>query len=95
MFNQPIRPVGIVGYGAYVPRYRLPGSEISRVWTEGNSKSPVREKAVPGLDEDSLQVCVRLRRVRTISAAAGDHFQQTALRRTGFCQGQGLSLIHI
>ena len=45
MLKQPFHPVGIVGYGAYVPRYRLPGSEISRVWTDGNSKSPVREKA--------------------------------------------------
>jgi len=33
MLNQPVQQVGIVGYGAYVPRYRLPGSEISRVWT--------------------------------------------------------------
>src|SRR5918996_292853 len=53
MLNQPLRGVGIVGYGAYVPRYRLPGTEISRVWTEGNSASPVKEKAVPGLDEDT------------------------------------------
>jgi hydroxymethylglutaryl-CoA synthase len=58
MLKQPVRPVGIVGYGAYVPRYRLPGSEISRVWTEGNSKSPVREKAVPGQDEDTATMSI-------------------------------------
>ena len=34
MLNQPVQQVGIVGYGAYVPRYRLPDSEISRVWTD-------------------------------------------------------------
>src|SRR5215207_8406923 len=62
MLNQPIRPVGIVGYGAYVPRYRLPGSEISRVWTESNSKSPVREKAVPGLDEDTATMSIEAAR---------------------------------
>jgi hydroxymethylglutaryl-CoA synthase len=49
---RPDRKVGIVGYGAYVPRYRLPGKEISRVWTEGVTPSTVPEKSVPGVDED-------------------------------------------
>jgi hydroxymethylglutaryl-CoA synthase len=49
---RPDRKVGIVGYGAYVPRYRLPGKEISRVWTEGVTASAVPEKSVPGVDED-------------------------------------------
>jgi hydroxymethylglutaryl-CoA synthase len=62
MTNQPLRNVGIVGYGAYVPRYRLPGSEISRVWTEGNSASPVKEKAVPGLDEDTVTMSIEVAR---------------------------------
>jgi hydroxymethylglutaryl-CoA synthase len=62
MLNQPLRGVGIVGYGAYVPRYRLPGSEISRVWTEGNSASPVKEKAVPGLDEDTATMSIEAAR---------------------------------
>ncbi len=69
MLNQPVRPVGIVGYGAYVPRYRLPGSEISRVWTDGNSKSPVREKAVPGLDEDTATMSVEAARNALARAA--------------------------
>lgn len=62
MLRQPLRPVGIVGYGAYVPRYRLPGSEISRVWTDGNSVSPVKEKAVPGLDEDTATMSIEAAR---------------------------------
>lgn len=49
---KPVKPVGIVGYGAYVPRYRLTSQEASELWTDGNTISPVREKAVPGLDED-------------------------------------------
>ena len=32
---KPAKPVGIVGYGAYVPRYRLPAKEVARVWTGG------------------------------------------------------------
>lgn len=44
--------VGISGYGAYVPVYRIRGSEISRMW--GAGEETVEEKSVPGLDEDSL-----------------------------------------
>jgi hydroxymethylglutaryl-CoA synthase len=76
MLNQPIRPVGIVGYGAYVPRFRLPGSEISRVWTNGNSRSPVREKAVPGLDEDTATMSVEA--ARNALARAGIDPQRIA-----------------
>lgn len=49
---KPDRDVGIVGYGAYVPRYRLPASEVARVWMGGKSGTPIREKSVPGPDED-------------------------------------------
>jgi hydroxymethylglutaryl-CoA synthase len=73
MLNRPIRPVGIVGYGAYVPRYRLPGSEISRVWTDGNAKSPVREKAVPGLDEDTATMSVEAARNALARAGIEPH----------------------
>ena len=50
------KPVGIVGYGAYVPRYRLPASEVSRMWTGGKGGVPIKEKAVPGLDEDVVSM---------------------------------------
>ncbi|WP_119067981.1 hydroxymethylglutaryl-CoA synthase [Aggregatilinea lenta] len=52
------RPVGIVGYGAYVPRYRLPGTEVARVWTGGTGGSPIKEKAVAGLDEDVITMSI-------------------------------------
>ena len=52
---KPSRPVGIVGYGAYVPRYRLPAREVARVWVGGRGTGlPIKEKAVPGLDEDVI-----------------------------------------
>ena len=47
---RPDRPVGIVGYGAYVPRYRLPATEVSRMWKGGTGGVPIEEKAVNGLD---------------------------------------------
>src|SRR5512137_1987593 len=63
----------IVGYGAYVPRYRVKSEEIARQW--GKDPGAIRrgllleEKSVPGLDEDTI----------TISVAAG----RSALARAG------------
>lgn len=59
---KPSREVGIAGYGAYVPRYRLPGSEVSRIWSEGEDDSPIIEKAVAGLDEDAVTMAVEAAR---------------------------------
>ncbi|MBI5828097.1 MAG: hydroxymethylglutaryl-CoA synthase [Chloroflexi bacterium] len=59
---KPDNPVGIVGYGAYVPRFRLPASEVSRIWTEGTSGLPIKEKAVPGLDEDVATMSIEAAR---------------------------------
>src|SRR5512135_2509876 len=59
---KPDKPVGIVGYGAYVPRYRLPAKEVSRVWTGGKGGVPIKEKAVPGLDEDVATMSIEAAR---------------------------------
>lgn len=59
---KPARPVGIVGYGAYVPCYRLPASEVARVWTDGQAGLPIKEKAVPGLDEDVATMSIEAAR---------------------------------
>ena len=65
---RPDRAVGIVGYGAYIPRYRLPGAEIARIWTGGRGGSPVKEKAVAGLDEDVVTMAIEAARNAIISA---------------------------
>ena len=62
MVNAKIEGIGIVGYGAYVPRYRITVEEIARVWNK-NAKSisvglGVKEKAVAGWDEDSATIAV-------------------------------------
>lgn len=59
---KPNRPVGIVGYGSYVPRYRLPASEVARVWTAGEGGLPIKEKSVPGLDEDVITMSIEAAR---------------------------------
>jgi len=54
---------GIVGYGAYVPRYRIKVEEIAAQW----GKDPdtikngllVQEKTVPGMDEDTITISVQ------------------------------------
>jgi hydroxymethylglutaryl-CoA synthase len=51
-----------VGYGAYIPRYRLPGTEISRIWKGEPSPGPVKEKAVAGLDEDVITMSIEAAR---------------------------------
>ena len=58
----PSRKVGITGYGAYVPRYRLPGGEIARIWGGDPDGLPVAEKAVAGLDEDVITMSIEAAR---------------------------------
>ena len=58
---KPERAVGIVGYGAYVPRYRIAAAEIGRVWPAAGS-DPVEEKSVPGPDEDSATIAIEAAR---------------------------------
>ena len=62
MVNAKIEGIGIVGYGAYVPRYRITVEEIARVWNK-NAKSisgglGVKEKAVAGWAQDSATIAV-------------------------------------
>jgi hydroxymethylglutaryl-CoA synthase len=67
---KPDRDVGVVGYGAYLPRYRLPGTEVARVWKGGEGGTPIREKAVAGLDEDVVTMSIEA--ARNAVARAGD-----------------------
>ncbi|MEA3408145.1 MAG: hydroxymethylglutaryl-CoA synthase [Chloroflexota bacterium] len=59
---KPVRDVGIVGYGAYVPRYRLPSEEVGRVWHGEEGRTPITEKSVPGLDEDTATMSIEAAR---------------------------------
>jgi hydroxymethylglutaryl-CoA synthase len=59
---RPAHEVGIVGYGAYVPQFRLPAQEVARVWKAGTGGLPIREKAVPGIDEDVITMSIEAAR---------------------------------
>ena len=59
--------VGIVGYGAYVPRHRIKVEEIAKVW---GADAPtykkglmLREKSVPSPDQDVITMSVEACRI--------------------------------
>ncbi|MEM4734822.1 MAG: hydroxymethylglutaryl-CoA synthase [Candidatus Thorarchaeota archaeon] len=58
--------VGIVGYGVYIPRYRIKTQEIAAIWGEdGDAMSQglgVFEKSLPGPDEDVATISVEAAR---------------------------------
>jgi hydroxymethylglutaryl-CoA synthase len=57
------REVGIVGYGAYVPRYRVRTAVIAGAWgRDAGGRLPVREKSVAGIDEDTITMAIEAAR---------------------------------
>ncbi|MBO9336571.1 MAG: hydroxymethylglutaryl-CoA synthase [Roseiflexus sp.] len=58
---KPERPVGITGYGVYIPRFRIAAREIARIW-DGTSGTPVDSKSVPGPDEDTITMSIEAAR---------------------------------
>ncbi|MBM3326523.1 MAG: hydroxymethylglutaryl-CoA synthase [Calditrichaeota bacterium] len=76
--------VGIVGYGAYLPRYRIKVESIAAVWG-ADAESYKRglylfEKSVPGLDQDTITMAVEASRY--------------ALKRAGV-QGKQLGAVYV
>lgn len=57
-----INNVGIVGYGAYLPKRRISVSDIAKVWGKNPEEIVgalnVREKTVAGYDEDAVTMAV-------------------------------------
>lgn len=54
--------IGIVGYGSYVPAYRIKSSTIANQWGDDASAIEngllIKEKTVPGQDEDTVTIAV-------------------------------------
>lgn len=59
---KPDRAVGIIGYGGYVPRFRIDAAEIDRVWKGQNKERGKSYKAVPGPDEDTTTIAIQAAR---------------------------------
>ncbi len=62
---------GIVGYGTYIPKYRVKTADIAAVWKKDASEITnalkITEKSVPALDEDSVTLAIEasLRAIKT------------------------------
>lgn len=57
---RPDKDVGIVGYGAYIPRFRVSALEISQIWRDGRDRDslPVDAISLPGPDEDVATMAI-------------------------------------
>lgn len=66
---RPTQPVGLIGYGMYIPRYRIAAREIARIWTDGQAGVPVEAKSVPGPDEDTITMSIEAARNAVARAA--------------------------
>ena len=65
---RPVREVGIVGFGGYIPRYPIRAAEIARVWCGDEEALPIEEKAVAGPDEDTTTMAIEAARNALASA---------------------------
>jgi hydroxymethylglutaryl-CoA synthase len=64
------RAVGIAGWGAYVPRYRVSTAAISAAWRPRGAAAPaVAEKSVAGPDEDVVTMAIEAARTALARAA--------------------------
>ncbi len=101
---QPARKSGIVGYGAYIPRYRLAAAEISELWRGGQDADmlPVEQKSVPGPDEDTATMAIEAARNALQRAAidpaeiravwVGSESHPYAVKPTGTLVAQALGI---
>jgi hydroxymethylglutaryl-CoA synthase len=64
--------VGIIGYGSYIPRYRIKLEEIAKVWgADANAYKRglmLYEKSVPGPDQDVITMSVEAARRAVVRA---------------------------
>jgi hydroxymethylglutaryl-CoA synthase len=70
--------VGVLGYGAYVPEGRVAAKVLASAWGRAaEGRLPVKEKSVPGLDEDTITMAIEA--ARHALARAGETFEPQRL----------------
>ncbi len=66
------KKVGICGWGAYIPRFRISVEEIARVWGKDaadiKASLGIEAKSVPDLDEDTITISVEAAKQAIIRA---------------------------
>ena len=99
---------GIVGYGAYVPRYRIKVEEIAKVW---GADAPsykkglmLREKSVPAPDQDTITIAVEAARNALARADidpgkigaiyVGSESHPYAVKPTGTAVAEAIGAVH-
>ncbi|HDI10504.1 MAG TPA: hydroxymethylglutaryl-CoA synthase [Euryarchaeota archaeon] len=74
---------GIVSYGIYIPMYRITAREIAKIWGKDPKEIEngllIKEKSVPGIDEDTVTISVEaarncIKRVRVDPSEIGAIF---------------------
>lgn len=70
--------IGIIGYGTYIPRYRITLTDIAKAWKKNADEIVgsfgIEEKSVPGVDEDAVTIALEAgyNVFRTISVHPSD-----------------------
>lgn len=73
-----MKPVGIVGYGTYIPRYRLQLADIANAWKKDRLEITktlgISEKSVPASDEDAVTIALEaaIRSLKTCAVQPSD-----------------------
>ncbi len=83
MSSKEIKDIGIVGYGVYIPKYRISVDEIAKMWHDNGPMMAktlnVTEKSVPDLDEDTITISVMAARNALARADRGDNTKNNEL----------------
>ncbi len=86
---QPKREVGIIGWGAYIPRFRIKDTNIARIWRSGIIEKsneiypvPISEKAVANMDEDVITMSIEAGKRALKRAQIPPHLIRTVLLGT-------------